>query len=99
MILELINGPQACYCLAEIPPFDIQDAKLMKIEEDFKQYETPEELLAALPSCTPLARGEFLKQTHFEGHFKFNAPMMAGLELMNWSQLYNMFGIKPPKKK
>ncbi len=99
VLVELINGKQACYCLVDLPPSDIQDGKLMKIEENFKQIKTPAELLAALPSCTPLARGEFLKETSFEGHFKFNAEMMAGLEMMNWSQLYNMFGIKPPKKK
>jgi hypothetical protein len=99
VLVEMINGTQACYCLGELPPFDLQDAKMMKIEQDFKQYKTPQELLDALPNITPLARGDFLQETNFEGHFKFNKPMMAGLEMMNWSQLYNLTGTaKAPKK-
>ena len=78
--------------LAELPPFDIQDAKFMRLERDFKQYTSPEALLAALPNVHPLARGELLKETAFPGHFKFNGAMMKGLEKMNWSQFYNMTG-------
>ena len=99
VLVEIINGHQAAYCQGELPPFDIQDAKLMKIEEDFKQYNTPEELLAALPNITPLARGDFLQATPYAGHFKFNRPMMEGLEMMDWSQLYNMTGVGPKPKK
>ncbi len=92
VLVEIINGRQACYCLGDLPPFDIQDAKLMKIEETFKQFTTPQELLDALPSIKPLARGEFLKPTMHDGHYSFNKTMMEGLESMNWSQLYNMTG-------
>ena len=92
VLVEMINGNQACYCMAELPPADIQDAKMLKIEETFKQFTTPQELLDALPKIKPLARGEFLKPTAHEGHYAFNATMMAGLEMMNWSQLYNMTG-------
>ena len=71
----------------------------MKIEETFKQFTTPQELLDALPTIKPLARGDFLKETQHEGHYAFNATMMEGLESMNWSQLYNMTGakVKGPK--
>jgi hypothetical protein len=62
----------------------------MKIEEDLKKYDTPQALLAALPKVTPLARGDFLQDTAFAGHFKFKLAMMAGLEKMQWSQLYIM---------
>jgi hypothetical protein len=95
--VEMINGNQACYCRGEIPPFDLQDAKLMAIEQHFSQFNTPAELLAALPTIKPLARGDFLKETSYDGHYTFNAEMMAGLETMNWSQLYNMTGGKPKK--
>jgi hypothetical protein len=94
VLVEMINGNQACYCMAELPPADIQDAKLLKIEETFKQFTTPQELLDALPTIKPLARGDFLKETPHEGHYAFNATMMAGLESMSWSQLYNMTGTK-----
>ena len=92
VLVEMINGTQACYCLGELPPCDIQDAKMLKIAENFKQFTTPKQLLDALPNIKPLARGEFLKETGHEGHYAFNAEMMAGLEMMNWSQLYNMTG-------
>ena len=88
----MINSNQACYCLGELPPFDLQDAKLMKIEQDFKIYKTPAELRAALPTIKPLARGDFLQETAYAGHYAFNKTMMDGLETMNWSQLYNMTG-------
>jgi len=39
---------------------------------------------------TPLARGDFLKTTATDGHYKFNADMVDGMELLEWSQLYNM---------
>jgi hypothetical protein len=97
VLVEMINGTQACYCLGELPPFDLQDAKLMAIQQHFSQYNSPAELLAALPCIKPLARGDFLKETSFAGHYTFNAEMMAGLESMNWSQLYNMTGVKPKK--
>jgi hypothetical protein len=92
VLVEMINGKQACYCKGEIPPFDLQDAKLMAIEKHFIQFKTPADLLAALPTIKPLARGDFLKQTSYDGHYTFNAEMMEGLESMNWSQLYNMTG-------
>jgi hypothetical protein len=95
VLVEMINGKQACYCLGAIPPFDISDAKLMAIQQQFSQYSTPAELLAALPTIKPLARGDFLKETSYEGHYTFNAEMMVGLETMNWSQLYNMTGGRP----
>ena len=69
----------------------------MMIQKDFSQYQTPEEVIAALPQINPLARGDFLTPTPYAGHFKFNAAMMEGLEMMEWSQLYNMTG-KMPKK-
>ena len=95
----MINGKQACYCLGELPPFDLQDAKCMKIELVFKMFNSPAELLAALPNIKPLARGDFLQETAYAGHYSFNKPMMDGLETMNWSQLYNMSGtVKAPKK-
>ncbi len=99
VLVEMTNGSQACYCLGEPPPFDIQDAKMMKIEETFKQFTTPQELLDALPSIKPLAGGEFLKETAYEGHYSFNKQMMEGLESMNWSQLYNMTGAAIPAPK
>ncbi len=99
VLVEMINGSQACYCRGELPPFDIQDAKFMAIEQHFSQYTTPAELLAALPTIHPLARGDFLRQTSYDGHYTFNAEMMAGLETMNWSQLYNMTGLAIPAPK
>ena len=54
VLVKLINGSKACYCRGDIPPFDISDAKLMMIEEQYTQFPTPEELLAALPKSTPL---------------------------------------------
>ena len=99
VLVEFINGSQACYCRGELPPFDIQDAKFMAIEQHFGQYKTPAELLAALPTIHPLARGDFLKPTAYDGHYIFNAEMMAGLETMDWSQMYNMTGTQKPVKK
>ena len=98
VLVEMINGSQACYCLGELPPFDIQDAKMMAIEQHFSQYNSPAELLAALPTIHPLARGDLLKETSNDGHHTFNAKMMAGLYIMNCSQSYNMTGAKAPKK-
>ena len=40
-----------------------------------------------------------MKETSYDGHYMFNAETMAGLESMNWSQLYNMTGAKKPIKK
>ena len=98
VLCEMINGNQACYCLADLPPNDVQYAKLMQIQKDFKQFNTPAELLAALPSINPLARGDFLQATVHAGHFKFNKPMMEGLETLTWSQLYNMTGARIVQK-
>ena len=41
VLVEMINNDLACYCRGELPPFDIQVAKMMQIEEDFKQFTTP----------------------------------------------------------
>jgi len=41
VLVEIINGPQAFYSKAEVSPFDLQDSKYMKIEEDYRQYATP----------------------------------------------------------
>ena len=35
VLVGMINGSQACYCLGELPPFDVQGAKLMAIEQHF----------------------------------------------------------------
>ena len=60
MLLEIIMDKSAMYCKSELPPKHIQDAKMMKIEEDFKPYSTPKELLEALPTISPLDKKVFL---------------------------------------
>ncbi len=94
----MVTHPEvALYCQAELPRIDIQDEKLMKIQEDHIAFTSPEAHVKVLPRITSLARGEFIQQTKIDGHFKFNGPMMDGLELLNWNQLYN-FAEKPTKK-
>jgi hypothetical protein len=90
VLVEIILGTTACYCKASLPPCDLQHANVMRIDEDYKQYTTPEALLEALPNIKPPARGDFFKETTESGHYKFDADMMAGLEEMRWSQLYNL---------
>jgi len=94
VLVELINSNFACYFRGEVPPYDIQDARMMHVEEDFKQFTTPQELLNALPNPKPLARGDFLTETSFEGCYTFNVEMMAGIEFIDWSQFYNMTSAK-----
>jgi hypothetical protein len=63
VMVEITIDSRAFYAVAELPPWDIQDAKLMKIAEDYEQYKTPEELLAALPKIMPLDKKQFLMPT------------------------------------
>jgi hypothetical protein len=76
--------------LASLPPFDIQDAKLMKIAEDFAEYKTPEALLAALPKVKPIARGTLFQPTKHEGHWKFDGGLFSTIPKFEWHQLYNL---------
>ncbi len=89
VVVEILANNTALYCKAELPPFDLQDAKSMKIEEDYKQYDTPEKLLEALPRIKPFDRSLFLKPTQHEGHYHFDEFMYSELECLEWSQLYN----------
>jgi hypothetical protein len=92
VLIEIINGTQASYCLAPLPFDDFQDAEMMIVEKSFTQFNTPAELLAALPAFRPFARGDLLQETAHEGHYHLNAEMMEGLATLEWSQLYNMTG-------
>jgi hypothetical protein len=94
VIVEITIGNRAFYAAAELPPWDIQDAKLMKIAEDYEQYKTPEELLAALPKIMPLDKKQFLTPTKNAGHFKFKADMLKNLPIFEWSQMYNFRGLE-----
>ena len=99
VLVEIILNGKAMYCKADLPPHAIQDAKLMKIEEDFKEYSTPEALLAALPRVSPLDRKVFLVDTAVVGHYKIDETMLSGVAKLEWNQLYNLArepGKKPP---
>ena len=89
-VLEQGGKKVAMYALGDLPPFDIQDAKLMKIEETFSAYKTPEALLAALPKVTPLDRTHFLKETNMPGHWSFDNKMFETISKFDWNQLYNL---------
>ena len=60
MLVEIIMDNIALYCKSELPPNHVYDAKMMKIQEDFKEYDTPKDLLDALPKISPLDKNVFL---------------------------------------
>jgi len=84
----------AMYAMAELPPFDLQDAKLMKIEEDFSEYKTPEALLNALPKIAPMDKTTFMKPTMVPGHWAFDERMFATIPKFEWNQMYNLASTK-----
>ena len=88
--VEIVMNNRAFYSLAELPPFDLQDAKLMMIEENYQEHKTPEALLAALPRIKPLDRSAFLTPTQHDGHYKFDGEMLKTIPTFEWNQLYNL---------
>lgn len=91
VLVEIVtSASQALYCKADLPPHDLQDAKFMKVQQDFAQCKTPEELINALPRAAPMEKAKFItKVPGRDGHFKFDYEMFAGLEKLEWMQLYN----------
>ena len=95
--VEIIVKGKAMYCLAELPPFDLTDAKCMKIEEDYQEFKTPEALLENLPKIKPMDTTTFLRPALAwksgqvaPGHYHFDAEMLKDIPMLNWNQLYNM---------
>lgn len=94
-IMLVQDGKQvAMYALGELPPFDLQDAKLMKIEQDFTEYKTPEDLLNALPKVAPMDKATFIKPTGVPGHYSVDDHMFAQLPKFEWNQMYNLGPVK-----
>jgi hypothetical protein len=90
VLVEIVCDLRGFYCKAELPPVDLMDAKWMKVQEDYKQYDTPEALLDALPTVKPIAAERLFKKTPYEGHFAFDKHTLDELEVLDWSQLYNL---------
>ena len=95
-MVEIVIENQVLYCQAELPPFDLQDAKLMKIEKDYKTHRDPESLLKALPRIEPFDQKILftpavnMKGNLIPGHWKFNQDMLKGIPKLDWSQFYNL---------
>ena len=60
MLVETTMENVALYCKSELPPDHVYDAKMMNIQGDFKGYDTPKELLDALPRISRLDKSAFL---------------------------------------
>ena len=81
------------YLQAELPPFNVQGAKFVMMQKDFKEYKTPEALLEALPMIAPLDKKIFLTQAlnetgeRIKGHWKFNPKTLAGVPKLDWNHL------------
>ena len=80
VVCEFAYGPHDVrYCRAECPDDTFKDVKFTRIEQDNKNCSTPEALYAAIPTVRPLDRGEFMRETATEGHYKFDRRMFEGL--------------------
>jgi hypothetical protein len=90
LLCEIIVDKKGFYCKAELPPMAMLDAKFMKIQEDYHQYDTPEALLAALPKVKPLAVDRLFMKTGIDGHYSFDKGLLDELETLNWMQLFNL---------
>ncbi len=96
VVCELMMGDgNLRYCVAEIPPQGIMDAKFMSVELVMGAVATPEELFAKIPSVTPLATIATIKQTAKAGHYKFVDKKLADMPSMEWNQLFNLLQLKP----
>ena len=81
----------ASHALAEHPPWDLQDAKGMSVQQRFRDMKTPEELLKALPVAKPLDRGVFLKPKEGGGAcYRFDVNLFRSIPKFEWNQLYNL---------
>ena len=90
VMVEITMGTRAFYALAELPPVQVMDAKLMAVGEMFENFKTPEEFLEALPQIKPLDKKTFLTPTQNVGHYKFNDNMIKDVPKFQWTQLYNL---------
>ena len=64
VVAELWNRGQASYLLADVPPLDLRDAKVMTIEKRLANAETAEELPARLPHATPMDKDNIWDALH-----------------------------------
>ena len=92
VLVELIvkgNTKEALYCKADLPPEDMKDLKAMCVQSKLRHANTPQELLAALPTLSPQDRGTFFTETK-PGVFTFTTEVCDSLPKMEWYQLYNL---------
>ena len=91
VLCEIVSGDKCLYCRAELPPHDLQDAKGMMIESKFKEANTPQELLDAIPKISPMERGSFFKpMPGKDGHYRADRTIFKSLPKLDWNQLYNL---------
>ena len=94
-MIEIVRADVASYCLAELPPQHLQDAKGMIIEEKYLKVKSAAELYDAIHICTPMAKTCFQQLTiagvPVEGHWKvLDAELLHALPKFEWAQLYNL---------
>ena len=96
VLIEIVREDVASYCLAEIPPQHLQDAKGMIIEQKYLKVKNAKELYDAIHICTPIAKSCFqqlmgIDGQPVEGHWKvLDAELLHALPKFEWAQLYNL---------
>ena len=93
VVIELIDKrgptPQAYYCRATIPDQSIMDAKGMRIEKDYKDAQSPEELYEALPTLAKM-QSDQLWEVKAPGVFKLHSGSFDLLPSFDWMQMFNL---------
>ena len=94
VLCEIVHPERSLYCLADVPPHSLADAKRMAVERCFAKARTPQELLEMLPRAKPFDNGVFLKPLATrDGVYKFDVPLFRSIERFPWMQLYNLSGV------
>lgn len=89
MLTEIVASDVALHSKAQMPPSDIQESKLMRIEEDYKDCTTSLAFFEAWPKVETLATGDFSQAKDEEGQWHFEAAILDGLEQLELSHLQN----------
>ena len=91
MLCELYKNGVAYYCLADIPPETLYDARGMLIAQKYAKAATPEQLYAALPAISPLSKDLFQPVPGRPGSWKvLDWAMLEAAGKLDWYQLYNV---------
>ena len=99
MLCELYKNGVAYYCLAELPPQTLYDARALGLAQKYAKATSPQELYDRLPAISPLSSSLFDPVIGHPGSWKVRDwPLLEATGRLDWHQLYNIPSVQELRK-